>query len=177
VNRRRRRFWVIVAVVAGAALVVFGRPGAGSDEPGREPEQPDRAVDLPAAPSTGPPAPAPAPAPVEPREAHGVVGDEALDPAAVAGARQAAGQFAGIWVGGDSRWYERLAGLSTPALAGSLVDAEPPEPGEVTGDPEVYFDAPQWARIGVPTDRGTVVLDVVVVDGQWLVSAVDWRRP
>jgi hypothetical protein len=174
VRRRRRRFWVIVAVAAGAALLVFGRPGAGADEPGREPEQPDRAVDLPAT-SIGPAVPTPVPEPVEPHEPHGVVGDEALDPAAVAGARQAAGQFAGIWVAGDSRWYDRLAGLATPALAASLADAEPPAPGEVTGDPEVYFDAPEWARIGVPTDRGTVVLDVVVVDGLWLVSAVDWR--
>jgi hypothetical protein len=163
---RRRRFWVIVAVVVGAALVVLGRPD-GDAESGLPEQRP--VVPVSPSPTTF--------RPEAPHEASGVVGDEELDPSAAAGARQAAEQFAEIWAAPDPRWYDRLAGLATPVLAASLADAEPPpEPGyRITGDAEVHFGAPEWARVGVPTAGGVVVLDVVVVDGHWLVSAVDWR--
>jgi hypothetical protein len=171
--RSRRRFWVFVAVVAGVVLVVLGRPGTDEEPP--PPERPVVAVD----PTTTPadPTASPSPQPVEPHDVSGVVGDEALDPSAVAGALQAAEQFAEIWVADDPQWYDRLAGLATAALAANLAEAEPPSGAghRITGEAEVYFDAPEWARIGVPTGRGTVVLDVVVVDRHWLVSAVDWR--
>jgi hypothetical protein len=181
----RRRFWVIVAVAAGVALLVLGRPGADA-----EPQPSDRVLPEASAPpgasarpaasadrTTTPAGPTEPAEPVEPHQASGVEGDEALDPSAVAGALRAAEQFAAIWATSDPQWYDRLAALSTSALAASLADAEPPPaPGyRITGDPEVYFDAPEWARIGVPADRGTVVVDVVVVDRHWLVSAVDWR--
>jgi hypothetical protein len=104
-----------------------------------------------------------------------VTGDETLDPAAVPDALRAAEQFAELWSTPDPQWYDRLAALATPALAEALATAEPPETARrIAGEGEVYFDAPEWARIGVPADRGTVVLDVVAVDGEWLVSAVDW---
>lgn len=191
-RRRRRRFWIIVAVVAGAALLIFGRPGGdgGSDPP--EQEQPAaREQPTARAPATGrPPAeppgggeaasatPSPPPEPVEPHDESGVAGDEQLDPSAEEGAVLAAEQFAEIWVTDDPQWHDRLAGLATPALAASLAEAEPPPPPgyRITGDAAIQYDAPEWARIGVPTGSGTLVLDVVVAGGVWLVSAVDWRQ-
>jgi hypothetical protein len=180
---RRRRFWIIVAVVAAAVLVMWSRPDgegeAPADSGGTPGGQPPPAAvaarptdERVPAPST---APSPVPQPEPPHEPSGVTGEEGLDPAAVPGALQAAEQFASLWSTPDPQWYERLASLATPALAGSLASAEPPATARrIVGDGEVYFDAPEWARVGVPAETGTVVLDVVVVDGQWLVSAVDW---
>jgi hypothetical protein len=191
---RRGLLLLAAALAAGVVLLLLGRPG-GDDRTGSEP--PAASV-APAPPAAAPPAaeaPAselpptseatddtPAPAVEPPDRESGVVGEEKLDPAAAGDAVAVAEQFAAIWAGGregstpDLDWHDRLAELATPALAASLAGADPPQPArEVTGAGEVYFeDGPEWARIGVPAQRGTVVLDVVAVDGGWLVSAVDW---
>jgi hypothetical protein len=183
---RRRVFWVTVAVVAGAALVMLNRPGGEADEPASDVSGGSTPAGQPAPPAaatrppdTAVPTVAATSAPPEmepPYEPSGVTEEETLDPAALAGAVEAAEQFAAIWSTPDTQWYERLAGLATPALAEALASAEPPATARrITGDGQVFFDAPEWARIGVPADAGTVVLDVVIVDGKWLVSAVDWR--
>ncbi|HEY8471568.1 MAG TPA: hypothetical protein VIL37_02910 [Natronosporangium sp.] len=188
----RRQFWIIVAVIAGIGLLVLNWPD-GEDDPepgGGAPaaQQPSAPAGSPAAPAPGgatadQPAPgpgstptaSPAPAAEPPHAPSGVTEEEPLDPAAAAGAIAAAEQFAEVWATPDPRWHDRVTALTTPALAEALVDAVPPDvPRRITGDGEVYFDAPEWARIGVPTAGGTVVVDVVVVDGKWLVSAVDW---
>jgi hypothetical protein len=137
--------------------------------PGATPSDPPAGSPPPARETSAPPA-------VEPPDREsGVAGDEALDPAAAAAAVAVAEEFAAIWSTPDPRWHDRLTELATPSLAASLAGADPPEPApEIAGAGLVYFDAPEWARIGVPAQRGTVVLDVVLTGGEWLVSAVDW---
>jgi hypothetical protein len=196
---RRGLLLLAAALAAGVVLLLLGRPGGDDDQSGSEPPAatvpPAPPVAAPPAaevPASEPPATSgasddpPAPAVEPPDRESGVVGEETLDPAAADDAMAVAERFAAIWVGeepangeesiSDSGWHDRLAGLATPALAASLAGADPPQPArEITGAGEVYFDdGPEWARIGVPAQRGTVVLDVVAVDGEWLVSAVDW---
>jgi hypothetical protein len=186
---RRGLLLLAAALAAGVVLLLLGRPG-GDDRTGSEPPA---ATVAPVPPAAAPPAEVPAsdpptieasetneasPAPaVEPPDREsGVVGEEKLDSAAAQDAVAVAERFAAVWATPDPDWHDRLAELATPALAASLAGADPPQPArEITGDGEVYFeDGPEWARIGVPAQRGTVVLDVVAVDGGWLVSAVDW---
>ncbi|HEY8474258.1 MAG TPA: hypothetical protein VIL37_16700 [Natronosporangium sp.] len=189
----RYRFWIILAVVAGAALFLLNRPG--DDDPPAEPAagapttQPasppagDPVAD-PAGPPTGPtgePAPgattpaSPAPA-VEPEGHSGVTEEETLDPAAAADAIAAAERFAEVWGTPHPQWHDQVTALTTPHLGDQLAIAYPPAAEHrVTGDGEIHIGAPEWARVGVPTDDGMVVLDVVLVDGEWLVSGVDWR--
>jgi hypothetical protein len=190
---RRGLLLLAAALAAGVLLLLLGRPGGG-DQTG---SVPPAATVPPAPPAAAPPAarppaaevtasalPAPSessedtPAPeVEPPDREsGVVGEETLDSAAAGDAVAVAERFAAAWSTPDPDWHDRLAELATPALAASLAGADPPQPArEITGAGEVYFeDGPEWARIGVPAQRGTVVLDVVAVDGRWLVSAVDW---
>lgn len=189
---RRRLFWVAVAVAAVAVLALLNRPGDEGEPPagrggtpgGQSP--PQAVVAHPAGPATSldtnadgaaSPIPTPPPQAEPPHEPSGVTGEQALDPAAAPAALRAAEQFAAIWCTPDPRWYDRLAELATPALAEALAAAEPPATARrIVGGAEVYFGEPEWARIGVPAEAGTVVLDVVAVDGAWLVSAVDWRR-
>jgi hypothetical protein len=184
---RRRLLILGTVVVAGVGLVALGRPGGGDPEPPADPRSraaPAPAV-VPAAPTPAAPTPA-APTPAGPTPAAatavpeiedgGVAGTEALDPAALPAALAAAERFAALWAAPDPDWPAPLAGLATPELAAALAGADPPPPvGGLTGAGQVYLDAPEWARIGVPAVRGTVVLDVVAIDGRWLVSAVDWR--
>lgn len=162
---RRRVLVLVAAVAAGAVLVVLGRPGGG-DAPGSDAArtpQPTPTVPVPSQPAV--------PAIVD----GGVAGAERLDPAQVPEALAAAERFAALWASPAPDWYARLAPLATPALAGALAGADPPEPArELTGAAQLYLDTPQWARIGVPAVRGTVVLDLVATGGGWLVSAVDW---
>jgi hypothetical protein len=179
---RRRLFWVIAAVLAVVVLVLLNRPGGEGGEPpaagGRSSTpagQPAPAAAATHPADTGVPTSSPPPEAEPPHEPSGVTDEETLDPAAVPGALRAAEQFAELWSTPDRQWYDRLAGLATPALAEALATAEPPAAAHrIVGDGEMYFDAPEWARIGVPAEHGTVVLAVVVVDGEWLVSAVDW---
>jgi hypothetical protein len=189
----RRRLLILGAVVAaGLVLLLLGRPGAGDPEPpaaSGPPATPALAdpAGVPAPPAatapattapatTGPATPAPAATgPPAAIEDGGVAGAEELEPAELPAAVAAAERFAAIWATPDPDWHARLAELATPELAAALAAADPPQPArELIGAGQVYFDAPQWARIGVPAVRGTVVLDVVAADGRWLVSAVDW---
>jgi hypothetical protein len=177
---RRRWPWLLigVAVVVVCSRLIGGddpEPAgeAGEASPAESPaEAPASAGATPAAsplpagsPSTGP---SPAPPPPEDGE---VTAEEALDSAAVPGAVLAAERFVQEWSTPDSKWPARLAGLATRELVASLV---PPDPYQVSGPGFVLFDAPEWARIGVPADGGTIVLDLTMVDGEWLVSALDW---
>jgi hypothetical protein len=105
----------------------------------------------------------------------GVAGAESLDPAELPAALRAAERFAADWAEPGADWHDRVSTLATPELAAALAGADPPRPApELTGAGQVFYDAPQWARIGVPATGGTVVLDVVAVGDRWLVSAVDW---
>ncbi|QSB14909.1 hypothetical protein JQS43_00490 [Natronosporangium hydrolyticum] len=185
-----------VAVAAAVTLLVLGRPGD-DDEPGPGAETGPAA---PGAPGAGwppaehadPPPPPPAAAPttpargataaptapvptVLPHDESGVTGDESLPAEAAAAAVAAAEQFAQRWVEPHPDWHDRVAELATPALAAALAAADPPQPPpSLTGPGQLLFDTQQWARVGVPADRGTLVLDLVVVDDQWRATAVDW---
>ncbi|MPZ27294.1 MAG: hypothetical protein GEV12_13010 [Micromonosporaceae bacterium] len=162
---RRRLLLVVAAVGAGAVLVVLARPGGSQDG------APDQARAPAGAPSWAPAPASPAPA----IEDGSVTGAEALDPAELPEALRAAERFAARWSTPDPDWPDRVTELATPALAAELAGTDPPRPArEIVGPGQLYLDAPRWARIGVPADGGTVVLDVVAVDGGWLVSAVDW---
>jgi len=178
---RRRGFLLAGAVGAGVVLLVLGRPGgdpagpAGPDGGPAADPPPAAGVAAPAVPAPGS-APGPAsPSPVPSVQDGGVAGAETLDPARRPAALRAAEAFAAAWAAPDPGWHARLAGLTTPELAAALARADPPQPApELTGTGQLHYGAPRWARIGVPAVRGTVVLDLVEVDGRWLVSAIDW---
>jgi hypothetical protein len=166
---RRRPLILLMAVAVAAVLVARGPAGPA------EPNQDVRGLD-----------PAPA-APLLPsgKVLHGAVphdevgesGDGTPDPALAAAATAAAERFAAEWSAPGPDWQQRLAALSTPALASALADAEPPwPPPRVVPSPAVpLLAAQQWIRIGVATDRGEVVLDLILAEGHWLVAGVDWR--
>jgi hypothetical protein len=186
----RRRFLVAVAIGAGAVLLIF-RPGGDDPQPAGsgQPEQPaPPAAGAPLAPvppaaatSSRPAVPVPTvivtspPAPEPPHDHSGITEEETLPAAAAGEAVAAAERFAVSWSNPAPDWQARLADLTTPALAESLAGADPPQPTpEITGAGQLLFEAPAWARVGVPARRGTLVLDLVVVEGHWLVSAIDW---
>lgn len=164
-----------------------GQPPAGPGfwpAPGQAPPAPparDRsspATSPQASPAASPPGSpsSAAPEPQPPHDHSGTTQSETLDPAAARQVVAVADQFATIWADPAPDWSRRLADLSTPALAASLAGADPPQPApRISGAAQVLFEAPAWARVAVPADRGTVVLDVVAVGDRWLVSAVDWR--
>lgn len=121
-----------------------------------------------------------------PHDASGVSGDESLAEEHTEAVLTTAGAFATRWTAGGDDWHEALTPYATQALADALTDASPPAPApSVTGDPRLWHDTPQWARVAVPTDRGTLALDVVATgdsgdtgdsdDTPWRVAAVDWR--
>lgn len=187
---RRRLLLVVAAVGAGAVLVVLGQRGSqegagfrGAPSRGAAPSQegaPDQAGTPAGVPSAGAPATTIAPPPIEDGPATGT---EALDPAERPAALRAAERFAARWSTPDPDWHDRVAELATPTLAAELAGADPPRPAPaLTGPGQLYLDAPEWARIGVPAEGGTLVLDVIATggpdgggaDGGWLVSAVDW---
>jgi hypothetical protein len=188
----RRLVILAAAVVAGLVLLVLARPD-GQPEPDPPPgpaAAPDHAHPPAPAPVPAGSAPAvdpsrtgdpersgsPSPAPVPEVDDGGVVGGETLAADQRQAALRAAERFAQAWASPEPDWHGRLAGLATPELADALAAADPPRPvPELTGTGQLYsYDGPQWARIGVPASRGTLVLDVISVAGQWLVSAVDW---
>ncbi len=108
-------------------------------------------------------------------DSEGVVtGAETLDGAAVPEVVRAAERFAAAWTAPDPGWPEPVRGLVTPALAEALAHAAEPPEREITGGGFLLFDAPRWARVGVPTADGTLVLDLSQVHDRWLVSAVAW---
>lgn len=179
---RRRLLLVVAAVGAGAVLVVLGQPGSedGAGSPEGAPSQegaPDQAGTPAGVPSAGAPATTTAQPPIEDGPATGT---EALDPAERPAALRAAERFAARWSTPDPDWHDRVAELATPTLAAELAGADPPRPAPaLTGPGQLYLDAPEWARIGVPAEGGTLVLDVIATGGGpdgggWLVSAVDW---
>lgn len=190
----RRRRLLLLAVVAIALACVCARScGQGGPDPSSAPPAPapPPAAPPPAAPPAAPPVLAgPTIAPGSPRspapdgqagqesadDAEGVVtGDETLAASEVPAAVRAAERFARVWARPDARWPEPLVDLATPALADALArSATGPPEREITGDGFLLFDAPRWARVGVPTADGTIVLDLSLVDDRWLVSAVAW---
>lgn len=142
-------------------------PARGRSSPATSPQS-SPAASPPGSPSSAVPQP--------PHDHSGTTQSETLDPAAARQVVAVADQFATIWADPAPDWSRRLADLSTPALAASLAGADPPQPApRISGAAQVLFEAPAWARVAVPADRGTVVLDVVAVGDRWLVSAVDWR--
>lgn len=162
-----------------------GQPPAGPGfwpAPGQAPPAPparDRsspATSPQSSPAASPPGSPSSAVPQPPHDHSGTTQSETLDPAAARQVVAVADQFATIWADPAPDWSRRLADLSTPALAASLAGADPPQPApRISGAAQVLFEAPAWARVAVPADRGTVVLDVVAVGDRWLVSAVDWR--
>lgn len=162
-----------------------GQPPAGPGfwpAPGQAPPAPparDRsspATSPQASPAASPPGSPSSAVPQPPHDHSGTTQSETLDPAAARQVVAVADQFATIWADPAPDWSRRLADLSTAALAASLAGADPPQPApRISGAAQVLFEAPAWARVAVPADRGTVVLDVVAVGDRWLVSAVDWR--
>jgi hypothetical protein len=183
VDGRRLGFLAALAGV-GLVLLVLGRPGGDAgrpeDRPAAPPADPPPAQAAPAqlTPPATPPAALPSSAPSTPPPVvvdGGVAGAESLDPAELPAALRAAERFAADWAEPGADWHDRVSTLATPELAAALAGADPPRPApELTGAGQVFYDAPQWARIGVPATGGTVVLDVVAVGDRWLVSAVDW---
>lgn len=194
---QRRGLLIVVVAVVGAAILVCGRCAASDDPPddssgaptgpGPAAEADASDVDPPGGqPEQGTPesgsldaTPASPGAPHAPHDHSGVTVEETLAPASQAEATTVAAEFARAWAGagaGADR-AEQLSRLATPSLAASLTSADPPRPAPAEfADPVVWLAQPQWARIAVDTDRGTLVLDVITGDdSQWRVSAVDWR--
>lgn len=95
----------------------------------------------------------------------------AIDPAEVPEVLAAAEGFADAWSDPQAR-QEAVAGLVTANLAAALTEPIPHPP---SGPAHLLLDAPRWARVGVPAQGGTIVLDLVRVQGQWLVTALAWR--
>jgi hypothetical protein len=103
--------------------------------------------------------------------------DPTLAPASAAAATGTAQRFAAEWSAPGPDWQQRVAELSTPALASALAGADAPWPSpRLAQVPAVLLlSTPQWTRIAVATDRGEIVLDLILVDDRWLVAGVDWR--
>lgn len=158
---RRRPLFVVLGLVAVA--IVCGRCVGGGDPGAPPPEQPaeDREAprELPANP----------PPPVVEGEIDGAGGG--IDPAEVPAVLAAAEGFAHAWSDPGAR-REAVTGLVTADLAAELTDPIPYPP---SGPAHLLLDAPRWARAGVPARGGTIVLDLVRVEGQWLVAALAWR--
>lgn len=153
-----------------------GQPGAGPAQPGHgDPAAPDPAN------AGGSPDPADdaadgAGSPAAPHDVSGVTDEERLADADVDAVRAAAADFADAWSTPGDDWHRRLTPLATDALADALRGADPPQPApQVTGGADLVFDAPHWARVAVPTDRGALLLDLVATDDGWRTAAIDWR--
>jgi hypothetical protein len=163
---RRRRPLLLVVLGLVVVAIACDRLAGCEDAPvdGAAPVSPPVGEDPVSA-----PAPASDPVPV----VEGELGDRGggIDPAAVPEALAAAEGFARAWSDPGAR-RRAVARLATPELAAALTEPVPHAP---TGAPYLLLDAPEWVRVGVPAEGGTIVLDLVRVRGQWLVSALAWR--
>ncbi|MEU1813007.1 hypothetical protein [Micromonospora aurantiaca (nom. illeg.)] len=109
----------------------------------------------------------------------GVRGRDPAPPPA-AGITTAATVFAQAWLraGTDpGSWHAGLAGHATTSLAATLADVDPARvpARRLAGPATVLTSSPARADVAVPCDTGTLGLRLVLVDGQWLVDAVDWQ--
>ncbi|MCW3840956.1 hypothetical protein ONA70_12690 [Micromonospora yasonensis] len=95
---------------------------------------------------------------------------------------QMAARFTNAWLGGPGSraedWLARLKPMSTPALTEKLTGADPERvPAQrVTGQVTVRPRTESFVQALIPLDNGQLRLDLVAMDGRWLVDAVDWER-
>ncbi|MEV4536888.1 hypothetical protein AB0J82_24225 [Asanoa sp. NPDC049518] len=90
-------------------------------------------------------------------------------------------EFATAWLDHTAEaddWYAALVPNSTPSLAAKLKGVDPTEvPADrLTGSATVVPQGTGLAEVSYPVDSGTLVLRIVVGEGQWLVDGVDWER-
>src|SRR5262245_29883142 len=100
------------------------------------------------------------------------------DDAAVNGA---ASSFVAAWLRRDrtpAAWHAALVPLSTTSLADSLKGVDPVgvPATRTTGPPTVVRRTEGFAQVSIAVATGTVVLDLLMQSGKWLVDGVDWDR-
>jgi hypothetical protein len=79
---------------------------------------------------------------------------------------------------GAAAWLHALTKYSTPALTTQLADADPANvpANRTAGAVTIVADTATSCDVHVPTDTGTLVLEMLRVSGTWLVDDVDWDR-
>jgi hypothetical protein len=109
--------------------------------------------------------------PPSPRVSPGTAGPDAV-----------AYAFASSWADHQNvtakEWHSRLLPHVTTALSDRLADTDPEviPADRVTGAATVTPLGEQLVEARVGTDSGELRLNLVTVDGRWLVDKVGWRR-
>lgn len=175
---QRRGLLIVVVAVVGLVILVCSRCGAADDDaPPDDPSRPSM-TDQQARPGpVPPPASTLAPdLPPAPHDRSDATVEESLAPQDEAEALAVAAEFAAVWASGGPDWATELARLSTPSLAARFVGEGPPQPAPTEfADPQVWLEESQWARIAIQTDRGVLILELALEDGQWRVDKMDWQ--
>ncbi|SCG52619.1 hypothetical protein GA0070613_2184 [Micromonospora inositola] len=168
--RSRLGIAVVIAVlvfgVIGAARLVSGPidPSTGLSS---RPHEPISTVD----PEAGDDGVLSSTAPPTPRTRRGELTPE-----------QAAGRFTTAWLTGPGSsgddWQARLRPMSTPALTEKLTGADPESvpARRLAGEVTLRARTESFVEALIPLDNGLLRLELVALDGRWLVDAVDWER-
>jgi hypothetical protein len=161
-----------------AVVVVFGKLVGGSrtgSELGPDQGPPATAVSTGAG-STSSPAP---------DDGLALGPDTAAAPTPSSGAAPAetvAVNFAKAWLNhhgvSAANWHKGVSKYSTKTLADRLDGVDPGSvpADQMTGPAAVAHQEASYVEVTIPLDAGTLVLRMVVLNGQWLVDGVDWRR-
>jgi hypothetical protein len=92
----------------------------------------------------------------------------------------AAKAFATAWLRRDlsaKAWHSGIAPLVTESVAQSLDGVDPSNvpANRILGGPKILKRGDLFARVGVPLDTGTLLLELYKHDKRWLVESVDWE--
>lgn len=156
---------VVVFGVVGAARLLGG-PRASEDGVSNPPSRPITTVE----PGTGNDGAIATEAPPTPLTSPG-----RMNP------RQTATRFIAAWLTGRNapadRWREGLRPYCTDDLNQEWAEADPTSvPAErITGDLAVTAKGVRFVEVRAPLDSGQLRLELVGVDGGWLVDAADWE--
>ncbi|GIJ37614.1 hypothetical protein [Micromonospora andamanensis] len=91
-------------------------------------------------------------------------------------------RFVAAWLGRPGQtaedWHDALRPLSTAGLTEKLAGADPTDvpAGAVTGDVTISPRGETFVEATIPLDGGHLRLELLGIDGRWLVDAVDWSR-
>jgi hypothetical protein len=76
------------------------------------------------------------------------------------------------------QWLAALRPFSTDGLTAKLTGVDPASVpiDRRTGDPTMIVRSAELVEVTVPVDAGRLLLQLVLVDGRWLVDVLDWER-
>jgi hypothetical protein len=171
------RYGAAVSILLVVAVVVaFGKLSGGSrtgSDPGSDQGAPGITAETSPDATTS----------TEPDDGVAIGADPSARPSASAGAvapETVAVDFAKAWLNhhgiSAADWHKAVSKYSTKALADRLDGVDPGSvpADKLTGSAAIAEEDPSYLDVSVPTDAGTLILRMVVVNGQWLVNGVDW---